>query len=172
MSYRKFFYGDDITITSPLYTRHFRHRGRIAGTQVHKHPNSQRLSYVVECECGVPLWPAASCMAVNQGPPLNLGDARVRYWFRATGILAPKNAEAILDEGLSLLTDREREVLASRCGLQGRPHKTLDQLGHDFGVTRERIRQIESRARRKVKKHLSLDRSDSPMIQWGTKGDR
>ncbi len=52
---------------------------------------------------------------------------------------------------LSELGDREREVLEMRFGLKdGRPH-TLEEVGQAFNVTRERIRQIESKALRKLR---------------------
>lgn len=54
---------------------------------------------------------------------------------------------------LQLLTPREQKILRMRFGLDdGRAH-TLEETGQEFGVTRERIRQIESKALQKLKKH-------------------
>jgi RNA polymerase primary sigma factor len=47
---------------------------------------------------------------------------------------------------LSILEDREREVLILRYGLGDSEPKTLEEIGHGFAVTRERVRQIESAA--------------------------
>ncbi|MDO4669916.1 MAG: RNA polymerase sigma factor RpoD [Aerococcus sp.] len=56
-----------------------------------------------------------------------------------------------LDEVLETLTDREENVLRLRFGLQDGQTKTLEQVGKQFGVTRERIRQIEAKALRKLR---------------------
>ncbi|MCL5432038.1 MAG: RNA polymerase sigma factor RpoD [Patescibacteria group bacterium] len=56
-----------------------------------------------------------------------------------------------LEEVLNTLNDREKKVLIMRFGLEdGRP-RTLEEVGKAFGVTRERIRQIEAKAIRKLK---------------------
>lgn len=56
-----------------------------------------------------------------------------------------------LDEILSTLTDRERKVLELRFGLTDGTPRTLEEVGKEFDVTRERIRQIEAKALRKLK---------------------
>jgi RNA polymerase primary sigma factor len=56
-----------------------------------------------------------------------------------------------LDEVLATLTDREARVLKLRFGLEGSKQMTLEEVGKVFGVTRERIRQIEAKALRKLK---------------------
>jgi RNA polymerase primary sigma factor len=63
-----------------------------------------------------------------------------------------------LDEALNKLSEREAMVLKLRKGLvDGREH-TLEEVGSHFGVTRERIRQIENKALRKLKYHESRTR--------------
>ncbi len=56
-----------------------------------------------------------------------------------------------LNEVLSTLSPRERKVLIMRFGLDGSKPKTLEEVGREFQVTRERIRQIEAKAIRKLK---------------------
>ena len=52
---------------------------------------------------------------------------------------------------LKNLTDRERKVLTLRFGLEDGHQRTLEEVGQEFGVTRERIRQIEAKALRKLR---------------------
>lgn len=62
-----------------------------------------------------------------------------------------------LDEVLGTLTDREERVLRLRFGLVDGRQRTLEEVGREFNVTRERIRQIEAKALRKLK-HPSRSR--------------
>lgn len=56
-----------------------------------------------------------------------------------------------LEEVFATLSDRESKVLKLRFGLGGSKPMTLEEVGREFGVTRERIRQIEAKALRKLK---------------------
>jgi RNA polymerase primary sigma factor len=56
-----------------------------------------------------------------------------------------------IDEVLCTLTPRERRVVLSRFGLEDGRSRTLEEVGAEFGVTRERIRQIEAKAIRKLR---------------------
>lgn len=62
-----------------------------------------------------------------------------------------------LDEVLSTLTDREQKVLRLRFGMNDGRARTLEEVGKEFDVTRERIRQIEAKALRKLR-HPSRSR--------------
>ena len=56
-----------------------------------------------------------------------------------------------INQALSTLTDREHQVLRMRFGLDDGRSQTLEEVGNQFGVTRERIRQIEAKALRKMR---------------------
>ena len=55
-----------------------------------------------------------------------------------------------IDHVLAALPERERQVLELRYGLSGQPPRTLEEVGRAFGVTRERIRQIENNTLKKL----------------------
>ena len=55
-----------------------------------------------------------------------------------------------LSDVLSTLTPREEKVLRLRFGLEDGRSRTLEEVGKEFNVTRERIRQIEAKALRKL----------------------
>jgi RNA polymerase primary sigma factor len=65
--------------------------------------------------------------------------------------LVKETDNALLKEVLAALTDREKAILAMRFGLNDGVEKTLEEIGKVFGVTRERIRQIESEALKKLR---------------------
>ena len=65
-----------------------------------------------------------------------------------------------LKDILDSLQDRERRVLALRFGLTDGVTRTLEEVGREFGVTRERIRQIEAKALKKLKEKSSEKKLD------------
>lgn len=56
---------------------------------------------------------------------------------------------------MGILEDRERDIIIRRFGIDRQERLTLEEIGEEFGVTRERIRQLEQRAMRKLRRKLS-----------------
>ncbi|OHA60414.1 MAG: hypothetical protein A2569_02950 [Candidatus Vogelbacteria bacterium RIFOXYD1_FULL_51_18] len=63
-----------------------------------------------------------------------------------------------IKEILSDLTPKERQILEMRHGLKNGVMYTLEEVGREFGVTRERIRQIEAKAHEKIRQHEKVKR--------------
>lgn len=68
--------------------------------------------------------------------------------------LEEKTNTDMVRELLKTLPEREAEILRQRFGLSGDSEKTLEEIGDDFGVTRERIRQIQNIALNKLRKMI------------------
>jgi RNA polymerase primary sigma factor len=68
--------------------------------------------------------------------------------------------QEIVQGMLGRLNERERRILTSRYGIGGADEQTLEQLGRELGVTKERVRQIESRAQEKLRKIAIEERID------------
>ena len=90
-------------------------------------------------------------------------DSHLGDFIQDDNVPVPAEAAAFtllkeqLDEVLSTLTDREQKVLKLRFGLDDGRARTLEEVGKEFNVTRERIRQIEAKALRKLR-HPSRSR--------------
>lgn len=69
--------------------------------------------------------------------------------------LETKNMHSEVDELFEQLDDREQRIIDARFGLTGAKPKTLEEIGVEFGVTRERIRQLQNSALVKMRKALT-----------------
>ncbi len=84
-------------------------------------------------------------------------DSTVADFIKDESTLSPEEyainevLKDIISDALNTLTDREKQVLKLRFGLEDGTSRTLEEVGNIFGVTRERIRQIEAKALRKLK---------------------
>ena len=74
--------------------------------------------------------------------------------------LENKNMHSEVDELFGQLDEREQRIIDARFGLTGQTPKTLEEIGVEFGVTRERIRQLQNAALTKMRK--SLQKMDQP----------
>ena len=85
------------------------------------------------------------------------GESQFGDFLEDTGADSPSEATGysilkdMMHDVLATLTDRERKVLIQRFGLTDGKPKTLEEVGIEFNVTRERIRQIEAKALRKMR---------------------
>jgi DNA-binding CsgD family transcriptional regulator len=112
-----------------------------------------------------PVWPVRLLQVVPQlarparvaqlteGLRLDLADPLAGEVELPANLLLKAQVAAVLES----LTGRERRVLQLRFGLEDGRARTLEEVGVEFGVTRERIRQIEAKALRKLR-HPSRSR--------------
>ncbi|MDO4808996.1 MAG: RNA polymerase sigma factor RpoD [Eubacteriales bacterium] len=96
--------------------------------------------------------PASLETPIGEEDDSNLGD-----FVADTNVLTPEqNVESVMlrehiDDLLGDLKERERQVISLRFGLEDGHPRTLEEVGKEFNVTRERIRQIEAKALRKLR---------------------
>ncbi len=96
--------------------------------------------------------PVSINMPIGEEEDSSLGD-----FIEDHKMLAPADAASRqmlreqMEDVLGTLSDRERQVLLMRFGLEDGRSRTLEEVGKAFGVTRERIRQIEAKALRKLR---------------------
>lgn len=113
-------------------------------------------------------WPATKLQRVHQVPttPASL-DAVIGDDDRTLGdVLADPTVDLVdtslelaallLDTMSNCLTERERDVLTLRYGLRDGQHRTLEEVGRAFGLTRERVRQNEKTAFKKLRSQADL----------------
>jgi RNA polymerase primary sigma factor len=85
------------------------------------------------------------------------GDSQLGDFIEDSDAVVPADAAAFillqeqLDAVLYTLSEREKKVIQLRFGLTDGRSRTLEEVGHEFGVTRERIRQIESKTLSKLR---------------------
>ncbi|OGZ32574.1 MAG: RNA polymerase sigma factor RpoD [Candidatus Niyogibacteria bacterium RIFCSPLOWO2_12_FULL_41_13] len=93
------------------------------------------------------------------GEPEEKEEVTIREFVPDEKTLSPEQATSLkflrdqIKEIISELAPREQKILAMRFGLEDGVSYTLEEVGKEFGVTRERIRQIEMKALEKIKKH-------------------
>lgn len=87
-----------------------------------------------------------------------VGDMEAQTPFEK---LRDQNLRDEVSELLSVLDDREKKIIYSRFGLDGGKAKTLEEVGKKFGVTRERIRQLQNIALMKLRR--ALQKKEKPI---------
>lgn len=109
----------------------------------------------------VRLWQAAAMKTASLDEPLSDEDSS-RLGDVVADVAAPNPYESLAHETthhmvrnfLGILDDRELTILRRRFGLDGQKEKTLDEIGKQFGVTRERIRQLQNIALAKLRNRI------------------
>ena len=117
----------------------------------------------ISAEMGMPVDKVREILKIAQEPvsletPIGEEeDSHLGDFIEDENALAPEDAASLmllkeqLDKVLSTLTEREAKVLRLRFGLEDGRSRTLEEVGKEFDVTRERIRQIEAKALRKLR---------------------
>jgi RNA polymerase primary sigma factor len=111
----------------------------------------------------IPVWKVRKILKIAQQPisletPIGEEeDSHLGDFIEDRGVVSPADAiininlKEMTEQVLNTLTPREERVIKMRFGLEDGTERTLEEVGHAFGVTRERIRQIEAKALRKLR---------------------
>ena len=127
-------------------------------TPIGEEEDSHLGDFIQDDNVPVPADAAAFTLLKEQLEDSHLGD-----FIKDDNVPVPADAAAFtllkeqLEEVLGTLTEREQKVLTLRFGLEDGRARTLEEVGKEFNVTRERIRQIEAKALRKLR-HPSRSR--------------
>lgn len=89
-----------------------------------------------------------------------IGDERA---VNPLDALSDKNMHGQLDDLLEVLDERESKIIDARFGLGGKTPMTLEEVGRQFGVTRERIRQLQNIALDKMRRNLRKREKPMPV---------
>ncbi|MGN0588217.1 MAG: RNA polymerase sigma factor RpoD [Ruminiclostridium sp.] len=135
---------------------------KVSSTLLHKNGREATAEEIAE-ELKLPLERVREIIRISQDPvsletPIGEEeDSHLGDFIPDEEAPAPAEAASLtllkeqLDEVLNTLTEREGKVLRLRFGLEDGRQRTLEEVGKEFNVTRERIRQIEAKALRKLR---------------------
>lgn len=96
--------------------------------------------------------------AISLDMPVGDSETEMKHFMADTDSLTPEesfirtNMDAHTRKLLRVLNPREQTILRKRFGIDGGKEQTLQELSQEFGVTRERIRQIERKALAKLRR--------------------
>jgi RNA polymerase primary sigma factor len=130
-----------------------------------REPTSEEIAKQMD----IPAWKVRKVLKIAQQPisletPIGEEeDSHLSDFIEDHGVVSPADAvininlKEMTEEVLNTLTPREERIIKMRFGLEDGTERTLEEVGQAFGVTRERIRQIEAKALRKLR-HPSRSR--------------
>jgi RNA polymerase primary sigma factor len=130
--------------------------------QLHQALGREALPDEIAAEMGLPVERVAEIQRIAQEPvslqaPIGEEDSDLGDFIEDTDAVVPMEAAAFimlqdqLTEILDTLSGREQKIIQLRFGLTDGHPRTLEEVGREFGVTRERIRQIESKTLAKLR---------------------
>ena len=104
---------------------------------------------------------AARAVASTDAPIGSDGDSSFGELFAAGGPTTEDEVDAVfrgdaVRRAVSKLPERQRDVISLRFGLVGDGPNSLEQVGKQLGITRERVRQIEAEALRRLSEDSSI----------------
>ena len=164
MGYRKFFFGDTVLVDGDKVPTHGGHTGRVVGILI----TPKNVSYRVACECGKNVTFVAAQMELVTTPhedpdPQTVQEIRMAHFLRRVGVEPQKDSlkQQVKESLATVKKMRNREIMAQRFGLDGSNGKTLQELGDDYGLTKERIRQIEARVLGTIRRALEEEKHEN-----------
>jgi RNA polymerase primary sigma factor len=95
--------------------------------------------------------------AVATDTEVTFGDLLESPESEPTKLIMDVERATIIESMLAELTQREREILVMRFGLDEDEEMTLEDIGQRFGLTRERVRQIQEKALTKLRRKMSME---------------
>ena len=139
-----------------------------------KPPRAREERYDLLCKAGIAPDLSARLAGIIELQPLDAAEIQADALADGLGAVEEAVDQALLAETvmevLGTLKPRERQILELRFGLEGGDERTLESVGQELGVTRERIRQIEAKAIKRLR-HPSRSRRLRPFFDDARAGD-
>jgi RNA polymerase primary sigma factor len=108
--------------------------------------------------------------------PLGMTDSNMTLGDTIPSDIVPPNEKAesssesdLLWEGLAILSDRDSDIMQRRYGLKGHEPHTLEKVGNLYGITRERVRQIQNLSLRKLMPFCKAKQKEQTSLDIGVK---
>ena len=151
---RKFFFGDMVVFNNQArihFPRHVGHRGIVVATNIYRPKGKKsKVNYNVECGCGARLIPKGAHMDWDSDPTGDdveraIHHLRLEHFLGLIKSTIKENQplEKQVDLVLAPLTERDRQLLSTRYGLDGQQSKYLREIAEDLGITKARVQQLE-----------------------------